>query len=120
MKPFWKLALPGTLAIAAVAAFASAGQAQRPSPAGQQAKPQPPSQAAPAPASTQRPRGQPMEAPAGDVKDFKGAAERLGMTPEGMEAAYQAALVVNAKLNRGQFIAANMVAKSAGSKYPAV
>src|SRR6059036_1167950 len=49
-----------------------------------------------------------------------GVATKLGSTPEAMESAYMMARQANPKLTRGQFIAANMVAKNLGSKNPAI
>jgi len=49
-----------------------------------------------------------------------GVATKLGSTPGEMESAYLSAKQANPKLTRGQFIAANMVAKNLGSKNPAI
>ncbi len=49
-----------------------------------------------------------------------GVATKLGSTSEAMESAYMMAKQANPKLTRGQFIAANMVAKNLGSKNPAI
>ncbi len=50
----------------------------------------------------------------------RGVATKLGSTPGEMETAYLSAKQANPKLTRGQFIAANMVAKNLGSKNPAI
>lgn len=50
----------------------------------------------------------------------RGVATKLGSTPEAMETAYLAAKQANPKLTRGQFIAANMIAKNLSSKNPAI
>ena len=50
----------------------------------------------------------------------RGVATKLGSTPEAMESAYLTAKQANPKLSRGQFIAANMVAKNLSSKNPAI
>src|SRR5207247_4347520 len=51
---------------------------------------------------------------------FKGIANKLGTTPDALESAYQTALAANAKLTRGQFVAANVLAKNLGDKNPAM
>jgi hypothetical protein len=51
---------------------------------------------------------------------FKGIAEKLGTTPDALETAYAAAKQANPKLTRGQFVAANVVAKNLGDKNPAI
>jgi len=50
----------------------------------------------------------------------RGVATKLGTTPEAMQSAYETANAANPKLTRGQFIAANMVAKNLGAKNPAI
>lgn len=52
------------------------------------------------------------------VTSFRGIAEKLNTTPQALESAYQAALAANPKLTRGQFIAANVLAKNLGTKDP--
>jgi len=54
------------------------------------------------------------------VKSFHGVAAKLGMTPDALQQAYEAALKDNPKLTRGQFIAANMVAHNLGAKNAAI
>ncbi len=49
-----------------------------------------------------------------------GVATKLGSTSEAMESAYMMAKQANPKLTRGQFIAANMLAKNLGSKNSAI
>ncbi len=51
---------------------------------------------------------------------FKGIANKLGTTSDILESAYQAALAANPKLTRGQFVAANVLAKNLGDKNPAI
>src|SRR5574341_25582 len=87
----------------------AAAQGQRPP------RPTPPPQAAPQ--ATQHP-GNPPAPPKGEVKSFTGVADQLGTTPQAMEDAYQAALGTNAKLTRGQFIAANILAKNLSTDHP--
>ncbi len=54
------------------------------------------------------------------VKSFSGIAKKLGMTPEQLQTAYEQAKAANPKLTRGQFIAANVLAKNLGAKNPAI
>ena len=49
-----------------------------------------------------------------------GVATKLGSSPEAMESAYMTAKQANPKLTRGQFIAANILAKNLGSKNSAI
>ncbi len=49
---------------------------------------------------------------------FRGVAAKLNTTPEALESAYQTARQDNAKLTRGQFVAANMVAHNLSDKNP--
>jgi hypothetical protein len=56
----------------------------------------------------------------GEPRSFKGAAKKLGTTPQALADAYKGALQANPKLTRGQFIAANMLAHNLGGKYPSV
>lgn len=51
---------------------------------------------------------------------FKGLAAKLGTTPEALETAYTAARQANPKLTRGQFVAANVLAKNLGDKNSAI
>jgi hypothetical protein len=52
--------------------------------------------------------------------NFTGAAKQLGTTPEALEDAYKAAAATNATLTRGQFIAANILAKNLGTAHPTI
>jgi hypothetical protein len=52
--------------------------------------------------------------------NFKGIAAKLGTTPEAMETAFETAQQANPKLTRGQFVAANVLAKNLGDKNPAI
>src|SRR4029077_18312833 len=52
--------------------------------------------------------------------NFKGIAAKLGTTPEALETAYETAQTANPKLTRGQFVAANVLAKNLGDKNPAI
>ena len=62
-----------------------------------------------------------MAKPSNKSESFpRGVATKLGSTPEAMESAYLAAKQANPKLTRGQFIAANMIAKNLGSKNSAI
>jgi len=47
---------------------------------------------------------------------FRGIAAKLNTTPDALESAYQTARQDNAKLTRGQFVAANMLAHNLGDK----
>ncbi len=51
---------------------------------------------------------------------FKGIANKLGTTSDALERDYQTALAANPKLTRGQFVAANVLAKNLGDKNPAI
>ncbi|HEY6854301.1 MAG TPA: hypothetical protein VI139_08635 [Gemmatimonadales bacterium] len=51
---------------------------------------------------------------------FKGLAAKLGTTPEALETAYTTAKQANPKLTRGQFVAANVLAKNLGDKNSAI
>ncbi len=51
---------------------------------------------------------------------FKGIAAKLGVMPEALQSAYEAAKQANPKLSRGQFVSANMVAHNLSSKNPAI
>src|SRR5436309_2543361 len=51
---------------------------------------------------------------------FKGIANKLGTTSDQLERDYQTALAANPKLTRGQFVAANVLAKNLGDKNPAI
>jgi hypothetical protein len=68
-------------------------------------RPSTPSNAGPKPKSESFPRG---------------VAAKLGTTPEALQSAYETAKAANPKLSRGQFIAANVVAKNLSSKNPAI
>ncbi len=88
--------------------------AQRPTP--------PPPHPAPAPQAapqaTEHPT--PPNPNTGEVKSFSGVAGRLGTTAQALDDAYQAALQTNPNLTRGQFIAANILAKNLGTKNPSI
>lgn|ERR1041384_4864419 len=51
---------------------------------------------------------------------FRGIAAKLGTTPDALETAYTAAKQANPKLTRGQFVAANVLAKNLGDKNSAI
>ncbi len=51
---------------------------------------------------------------------FRGVAAKLNTTPEALESAYQTAKQGNAKLTRGQFVSANMVAHNLAEKNPSI
>ena len=98
-----------SLLLVALSAAALA-QGQRPP------RPTPPPQAAPqATQHPAQPAANPNKPPS---PNFTGAAKQLGTTPEALENAYKAALATNAKLTRGQFIAANILAKNLGTAHP--
>lgn len=111
MKSQWLLTFRGAgLASVLLATVSAAAAAQRPSRT-------PPPQAAPQ--ATQHPQNPPSP-PKGEVKSFSGVAGRLGTTDQALEDAYQAALTTNSKLTRGQFIAANILAKNLGTKHSSI
>ncbi len=70
-----------------------------------------------APAAKPETRG---AASAEQTKSFTGISKKLGMTPEQLQTAYEQAKAANPKLTRGQFIAANVLAKNLGEKNPAI
>jgi len=53
-----------------------------------------------------------------NLSRFRGVAQKLGTTPEALEAAYVAARKDNPNLTHGQFIAANVVAHNLSAKNP--
>ena len=60
-------------------------------------------------------------APKGNSSDsFKGIAAKLGIMPDALQSAYEAAKQANPKLSRGQFVSANMVAHNLSAKNPAI
>jgi len=72
-----------------------------------------------APQATQHP-AQPATANKPPNPNFTGVAKQLGTTPEALEDAYKAAVATNPTLTRGQFVAANMLAKNLGTEHPSV
>jgi hypothetical protein len=58
--------------------------------------------------------------PAEHAKSFRGVANKLNTNADALQQAYAAALKDNPNLTRGQFIAANMVARNLGTKNPAI
>lgn len=50
------------------------------------------------------------------LKSFRGIAAKLNTTPEALQTAYEQARATNAKLTRGQFIAANMLGLNLSDK----
>jgi len=58
--------------------------------------------------------------PAATKTTFKGVAAKLGTTPDALESAYTAAKQANPKLTRGQFVAANVLAKNLSDKNSAI
>ena len=62
----------------------------------------------------------PLTTPTATHTTFKGVANKLGTTPDALESAYTAARQANPKLTRGQFIAANILAKNLGDKNSAI
>jgi len=93
------------ITVSAVAQHPVHAQAPRVKPSAPAAKP-----------AGHEPEGKPSE----DVKSFGGIAKKLNTTPQGLEAAYDAAKTANPKLTRGQFIAANVLARNLGEKNPAI
>ncbi len=80
--------------------------------------------AARAPAPTQHPATShpvgPTSTPPATHRTFQGLATKLGTTPEALESAFTAAQQANPKLTRGQFVAANVLAKNLGDKNSAI
>lgn len=70
-----------------------------------------------APQAAQHP-AQPANANKPPSPNFTGVAKQLGTTPEALEDAYKAALATNPTLTRGQFVAANILAKNLGTEHP--
>ena len=99
-----------------VAAYATA-VAQRPVHAQAPAAHTPPAHPTTGPQS--HPAGGP-KTEARAEKSFGGIASKLGTTPAALEDAFEAAHTANPKLTRGQFIAANVLAKNLGTKNPAI
>jgi hypothetical protein len=100
--------------------LSAVAMAQRPAGAGA-----PPSHPQPAPQAAPQAGKGAANRPAtptakGEVKSFTGVAKQLGTTPQALDDAYKAALATNPKLTRGQFIAANMLAKNLGTDHPGV
>jgi hypothetical protein len=58
--------------------------------------------------------------PTATKSTFRGIAGKLGTTPDALETAYTAAKQTNPKLTRGQFVAANVLAKNLGDKNSAI
>lgn len=68
-------------------------------------------------APTAKPAGhEPDVKPSADTKSFSGIAKKLNMTPQQLEANYDAAKAANSDLTRGQFIAANVLGQNLASK----
>jgi len=53
-------------------------------------------------------------------KSFGGISSKLGIPAKELEDQFEAAQALNPKLTRGQFIAANVLAKNLGTKNPAI
>ena len=54
----------------------------------------------------------------GTSKRFNGLAKKIGLSPEAAHAWYKTERVLNPDLTYGQFVAANMIARKHGSRYP--
>jgi len=99
-----------------VAAYATAA-AQRPAHAQAPAAHTPPAH------PTTGPQSHPATGPkteANAEKSFGGIASKLGIPAKELEDQFDAAQALNPKLTRGQFIAANVLAKNLGTKNPAI
>ncbi len=68
---------------------------------------------APAPRPTAH---EPDAKPSEETKSFSGIAKKLGITPQQLEAKYDAAKAINSDLTRGQFIAATVLGQNLASK----
>lgn len=114
MKPISRITI--ALGVAAGLTLGMAGIAAA------QGKPAPPPAARVRPTPMGHPSNPSTTAPKPSKSESfpSGVATKLGSTPEAMESAYMTAKQANPKLTRGQFIAANMVAKNLGSKNPAI
>ena len=55
-----------------------------------------------------------------ELNRYRGLSRKLGVTPEEMRAAYEAALLANPDLKYGQFVAANVVADNLRGRFSAV
>ena len=99
-----------------VAAYATAA-AQRPAHAQAPAAHTPPAHPTTGPQS--HPAGGP-KTEARAEKSFGGIASKLGIPAKDLEDQFEAARTANPKLTRGQFIAANVLAKNLGTKNPAI
>jgi hypothetical protein len=53
-------------------------------------------------------------------RSFSGIAEKLNMTTQALQTAYDAAKAANPRLTRGQFIAAYVLAHNLAAKYPGI
>jgi hypothetical protein len=55
---------------------------------------------------------------AANLKAFRGVAAKLNTTPTALQYAFETARAANPKLNRGNFIAANVLADNLGARHP--
>ncbi len=55
---------------------------------------------------------------AANLKAFRGVAVKLNTTPAALQMAFENARAANPKLNRGNFIAANVLADNLGARHP--
>jgi hypothetical protein len=53
-----------------------------------------------------------------NIKAFRGIAAKLNTTPAALQDAFERARATNPKLNRGNFIAANVLADNLGARHP--
>lgn len=53
-----------------------------------------------------------------ELSRYTGLSKKLEMTPEGLRARYESALLANPDLTWGQFVAANVVADNLGGRFP--
>jgi len=111
--PFTSATLVSLLVVATYATAA----AQRPAHAQAPAAHTPPSH------PTTGPQSHPTTGPKTEAraeKSFGGIASKLGIPAKDLEDQFEAARTANPKLTRGQFIAANVLAKNLGTKNPAI
>ena len=115
--------ITGLAAALLLAVSAVAAAQEHPTP------PPPPPHPAPAPQAAPQATQHPTRPPSpnhppspnkGMPQSFTGVAKQLGTTPQALEDAYKTALATNPKLPRGQFIAANILAKNLGTRFPSV
>jgi len=111
--PFTSATLVSLLLVAAYATAAAQRSAHAQAPAAHTPPAHP----------TTGPQSHPASGPKTEAKaekSFGGIASKLGIPAKELEDQFDAAQALNPKLTRGQFIAANVLAKNLGTKNPAI